>query len=644
MKKSNQSFLSLFDPPNENLIGLVGFLSSYSSTNDFLELALERFAKKGLDSIGSRGDFHIAIAIDKGKSQMSHIPGIYQMLRKPNTGKFDLLHAKVGILTFGKSKHSEIDHIRCFVLTGNLTRGGTRDNLDLVWVLDLDLNKSKLELSDKADVSKIFKFFTGLQEFYTLPQETKSKFNLLSNIINSWKLSTKDLETSRFITNIGSNKSIFDIIYNYYQNLKSPTKHNLLICGSGFYENQKDEFDKLDVFDKIEKDLCNSECFVKSKPIEGYIVINHPKDTGKFKSINFDSKRVKWAVHKSKDLSCVPQEQERKFHHAKYIFSGHLRNGNFSNSVLYLGSANLTKKGMLYPLTNSMSNVEAGVIINIESINDDELYTALCMTNEEVSREEIIKSEFSPEEMENTESLLAPPIIALHEVENELNKYSVEWIEPFNGCFILDRANNLIEVKRYEKIISIELSKYTAMAKIQWNDNRNSCFIPIFTSSGTFCQTPPEPLSTEEAIFKLLAFPDDEVINNELFDDEDDIGFGDNNINKRNEDLPSRKRYISLAVELIENISRKNQFITSDNVLSWIENLEYVLCECVTDEEVKNISKSEVNIFGILKCQYFSPNWETIGDQDIIIKYNSVIDRIAKRWGMQAYPIIGEVK
>jgi hypothetical protein len=158
------------------------------------------------------------------------------------------------------------------------------------------------------------------------------------------------------------------------------------------------------------------------------------------------------------------------------------------------------------------------------------------------------------------------------------------------------------------------------MVKIYWNDNQNSCFIPIFTSNGTFCQTPPEPLSTEEAIFKLLAFPDDEVITNELFDDEDDIGFGDNNLSKRTEDLPSKKRYISLAVELVENISRKNQFITADNVLSWIENLEYVLCECVTDEEIRNIAKAEVNIFEILKSQYFSPDWETIVNPDFILQ------------------------
>lgn len=644
MKKSNQSFLSLFDPPNENLTGLVGFLSSYSSTSDFLEQALERFAKKGLDSIGSKGDFHIAIAIDKGKSQIAHIPGIYQMIRKPNGGKFDLLHAKVGILTFAKSKYSEIDHIRCFVLTGNLTRGGTRDNLDLVWVLDLDLNKSKIELSDKADVFKIFKFFTDLQEYYTLPKETKNKYNILLDKINSWNLSSKDLESSRFISNLGSTTSIFNLINIYYQNLKVPTKHNILICGSGFYENQKDEFDKLDVFENIEKELCAADCFVKSKPIEGYIVINHPKDTGKFKSINFDLKRIKWAVHKSKDLSDVPQEQERKFHHAKYIFSGHLRNGNFSNSVLYLGSANLTKKGMLYPLTNPMSNVEAGVIINIESINDDELYTKLSMSNEEISQDEIIKSEFTIDEIENTESLLAPPIIALKEVKNEFNKYKIEWIESNINCFIVDKSNNLIEVKREEKIVNIELSKYTPMVKIFWNDNQNSCFIPIFTSNGTFCQTPPGPLSTEEAIFKLLAFPDDEVITNELFDDEDDIGFSDNNLSNRAEDLPSKKRYISLAVELVENISRKNQLITTDNILSWIENLEYVLCECVTNEEINNMAKAEVNIFEILKSQYFSPNWDTIVNQDIIKKYNSTIDRIIKRWRMENYPIIGEVK
>lgn len=649
MKDNNRTLLSLFDPPTEDTVGIIGAVCGYSMSPDFAELMVEKFTKKSLDAISSKGDFCLLLALDKGKGQIGHIPGLYQMLRKPNTNSFDLLHAKIGILAFGKNKHDKIRHLRCFVTTGNFTRNGIRENLDLVWTVDITLEDKGIDKQDKADASKIFRFFKDLESFYSIPEIIRNQFFILNEIVNSWSLKDSDLKKSRFITNLDliKKESMFSLIAEVFKKADPLTKHNTLICGSGFFESQNIDDEKLEVFEQIEKQICTSRCYVQSKSIDGFVVINYPKDSGKFKNLNFDSGRINWNVQKAKDFSNFPEMQLRKFLHSKYIFSGHFRNGNYINCIIYIGSANLTKKGMLYSLGNSQSNIEAGVIIELEKVEGDELYMNLSKSDDVVNREEIEKTAFPVDDFDEGIPVFSSPIISIQLIDEVENKYSIEWDNNLSSCSIVNCHGELVPVDYGTEKICIELSKQAFMAKVSWNNNESVTMVPIFGNNGSFCQSPPHELSAEEAIFRLLSFPDDEVISNEFLDDESDSDEREFNsvFTKINENLPSRKRYISLAAELVENIAKKNQIINKGNVLSWVENLEFVLCQCVTKSEIRNITNLELNIFEVLKMEHFSPNWEAMNaDPEIIKKYNNTIDFISQSWGTSKYSSLGKIE
>ena len=57
-------------------------------------------------------------------------------------------------------------------------------------------------------------------------------------------------------------------------------------------------------------------------------------------------------------------DQKRRLH-AKFVYAGYLRDGHVSNGWLYLGSGNLSRRGILTHGGMAEGNVETGVVFAV---------------------------------------------------------------------------------------------------------------------------------------------------------------------------------------------------------------------------------------------------------------------------------------
>ena len=64
-------------------------------------------------------------------------------------------------------------------------------------------------------------------------------------------------------------------------------------------------------------------------------------------------------------------DQNRRLH-AKFVYAGYLRHGHVSNGWLYLGSGNLSRRGILTHGAMADGNVETGVVFAADERLDGE--------------------------------------------------------------------------------------------------------------------------------------------------------------------------------------------------------------------------------------------------------------------------------
>jgi len=325
---SAETLLDIFVPP-EGMVGHSAALVAMTASEDFLEEAMVRFTGLGKTQRSQLGVISAYLMLDAHLSESrkevfrpGQIPGLHEFQpRSVNPGS--LLHAKVALLAFAPNRTGAPVHLRLAVLTANYTYTSARQQLELVWVVDVTLDGTARP-EDRADVVAAGAFVRKLLEqlFYREPKAHKLTERLddllavASDCAESLKPLPKKLK-ARFVHSLG--QRLYDQIKDRFQAEWKDSRRNLLLCGSGFYERPSSSRSKPEVLVKLEQlDIFNSS--------PRLVAIVEPSEAGAMANwlSNGKAKRKEkgWELYRSIDVLNL----NRKLH-AKFIYAGYLRDG-----------------------------------------------------------------------------------------------------------------------------------------------------------------------------------------------------------------------------------------------------------------------------------------------------------------------------
>lgn len=625
----DKSLLSLFLPPRDNVRGIFGFLCGYSGGNDFLESALENFTCLEAGVRGSRGMLNMILFLDKHRKQISSVTGLFHAMYSGNNKDFSLMHAKVGFLAFGRDQHNPFEYIRIFVSTGNWTRQGMIDSLDLVWTLDLDLNQ-KNSRSDLVEVRKVLNFFQNLSEYYPLLNLGKEVLNQLDQLLpNDFR--PIDFTRARFFSSFdeqnGKKISMLKSISSRFVRQDGMPRFNILFCGSGFFEEVTEGGD-LQVFDALEKELYP---VAFTKTVEGYAIINR-QDLWRFKSLKKSNNIISWNVRQARDY-----KTESRFLHAKYIFGGFLINGKYSQGKLYLGSGNLSKKGMLYHLGMPDANIEAGVVIELRNQIETDLDQALCIGADDYSVQEIDDSKTELSDFVFSDIVeYACPLRAIVNFDVFLKKGDIEWSEKPQDCYFYgEDEREIFYIKVGQEHFELpKTCKLGSQLTIFTSFDKKSFYVPIITKEKEFCLTPPPELDTQSVLNMLMEYPD--IGAGVDYDEDGEPVEKPSTITAPFMNVMDDKsnRSLSMAMELVEAIARKNHVTQKELLMGWFSTLEFTLIKCLKQEEKDAFKSLNVNFLETLKKRHFAPYFEELENPELKKRYLQVVNAIASDWGL----------
>lgn len=156
-------------------------------------------------------------------------------------------------------------------------------------------------------------------------------------------------EKPRFIHSL--DRSLFDQIRARFK--RALEGRNLLLCGSGFYEEPGDRPRKPEVLTRLE----SLDVFT-ANPTR--IALVEPGEAGALATWARAGTTDGWTVVRATD----PLGLNRRLH-AKFIYCGYRRDAHLSNGWLYLGSGNLSRRGLLTSTQIASGNIECGVLIPV---------------------------------------------------------------------------------------------------------------------------------------------------------------------------------------------------------------------------------------------------------------------------------------
>ncbi len=253
------TLLDIFAPP-EGLVGHSAALVAMTSAEDFLEAALQRLCGLRPRQRAELGATLAYLMLDGHESAArktvlppGRVPALHEFQPK-NVAPGSLLHAKLALLGFSSSRTGGPVHIRLAVLTANLTYTSARQQLELVWVIDVPLD-GKAKAVDRAEVCAAGAFVQELLErrFHrderALPKKNRRLTARLDALLGAAAGVAQANPRPRFIHSLDVPLYV-QIRSRFRGEIDSP--RNFLLCGSGFYEEPSGKAKKPEVFSKLD--------------------------------------------------------------------------------------------------------------------------------------------------------------------------------------------------------------------------------------------------------------------------------------------------------------------------------------------------------------------------------------------------------
>ena len=136
------TLLDVFVPP-EDMVGHSAALVAMTGAEDFLEAAVQRFSGLRPRQRAELGNVLVYLMLDGHASASrqsvrppGRVPGLHE-LQPRSVDARSLLHAKLALLAFAPNRSADPDYLRLAVLTANFTNASARQQLELVWIINI---------------------------------------------------------------------------------------------------------------------------------------------------------------------------------------------------------------------------------------------------------------------------------------------------------------------------------------------------------------------------------------------------------------------------------------------------------------------------------------------------------------------------
>jgi hypothetical protein len=629
--KLKETLSSLFAPP-ENLQGIGGVLCSFSSDADLLEQALFRFTRVPPGSRRSRGSVDFTLMLDPAHEVLAQdvVPGLLQL--RPKSGEqriwnFRDMHAKVALLAFGPARMGEPTQYRILVSTGNWTKASAQQFIEMAWYIDIHAQSPR---QDQWELHAVASFLQGLLGCYQTGEAMK--VHELIRKAAAFVAKPPAKATLQFMQSSGQ-----ALLPQIAKGLKDQANGcNYLVCGSGFFEQKHDPQEQPQVLSELVVQLQKDGILTQS--INNKVIVTNGDKEDQVIAAYKANALTGWELRHPKD-PVSDNSQPRTQLHAKFLFVAKNRVGHLSNCWLYLGSGNLSKRGMLLPPSHG-GNIETGVLIEVAELDTPQKVIRLLPVGNKFKPKEL--DEVILEEVEPTSKGpdQPPSPIIYFRVESN-GQLSVVWdpeVLATGEVTVILPDGTQTSLQAAQQKLNLNSSEWPRSLEILWDGF--SCKVPCLDGAGDFkCQAIKNP-SFGSWLDLLMGFP--ETLQDPDSDDEDESDAEAENLTDPQGggtqwDLQSGGRDFPAhtAMMLVETIADRNGSVPEESAADWLHYLRHILLEVRPDSQIEGWQLLQVNFLtALLNPDGFAPMWKDLS------AYHTLIREVAEKWGLDKFPAL----
>ena len=596
-----ETLLDVFVPP-EGMVGHSAALVAMTGADDFLEATVQRFSGLRPRQRAELGNVLVYLMLDSHASAArpsvrppGRVPGLHE-LQPRGVDPRSLLHAKLALLAFAPNRTADPVHLRLVVLTGNFTYASARQQLELAWTIDIACDGTA-RAAERAEVAEAGTFVELLIErrFYRDGQGLPSKQHGLTARLDTLLKTARDLAPAnakpRFMHSL--DRPLYEQIRQRFRS-KIHSPRNLLLCGSGFYEEPSEKERKPSVLTKLEH-------IAKFTAKVRRVALVEPGEAGAVAPWAAQGTTEGWEIARPSDALGI-----NRCLHAKFVYAGYLRDDHASNGWLYLGSGNLSHRGLLTSGAMAAGNVECGVIIPVnERLNEEDIESKLFWSPDakDIGADEWKVGQVgdAPETMTLIE---APPILsALIELSSE-PALRLLWREdtPQDArTSICWTGRDWKVVARGERSVLLLDTERPSALCVRDDGSGRGWTVPVVDPAGRVCWQPPRFATYADVLDALLDFP---IRPAEAADDDEDADGDGTGASAAGSGggIENEKSYaLHHAAELIEKVAALQVALPESMLDDWLDHLDRMFRASFPEVLVSTWREHRIDVFAHLR-------------------------------------------
>lgn len=663
MKKDRIEAPSLaqhFEAPLDH-VAEFGWVCGYSADATFLDNALERYTRQTRAQRAAAGRPWIGLMLDLGNPaiEIADVPGLVHLRMRPDARpRFHLLHAKVALLGFRRQGNASDWLLRLVVSTGNWTRQTVEESLDLAWRVDVraeDLSAADShKLKGVADMAAVWGFFEQLIPLFDdrlLKAQGAGSLALAAQArqrVENWLAACqgrRGMPKPRFFDT--QQRSLLDQLPELVKEQAGPQRRNYLAMGSGFFEAPADDGAFPLVPPAIREALAAADLLTKTPEVDVYV--NPVSCQAMAKASKAAVEAAAMNIRAARAPAAIFGKTSARTLHAKFVFSANdWKEGDACASAwLYLGSGNLTEAGFR-KAGPAGGNLEAGVVLGLPNLcwyaNEARGTDLRAVENllpvgwddKELSLQQLAPGDPFPE---RTEETLAPPVPwfewepgtsggvlrapQLAQPDSDVLPYDV--LDAFGRpC---ERKGPAEYVWHGDRPLEVVM-RWTPPGKEPRQDR-----VPVIDEHGRVAASPLPALDLESARWQLADFP-----NAPEPDDGEEDGIPDApgaTTGSTAKGAGAEARYaIRDLMGFIESVAERQTSIDEADWVAWCARLEQTLLQTSDDPAIDAFGGMGLNPLQPLRLSPFRPSYAESKESDAGMRYEGVLDRIEKAWGV----------
>ncbi len=635
-----QTILDVFEPP-EGRVAHSAALVAMTGARDFLEDGLVRFTGLKARQRTELGITNAYLLLDAQATPVRaavfaphELPGLHEL--QPRAVAPALLHAKLALLAFAPSRTGAPTDVRLAILTANFTYTCAKHQLELAWMVDVALAE-EASAPDRAAVADAADFVATLidRRYHLAERALPAKRRRLTARLDILLETCRGLRPERAVSGFihSLDEPLHPQIKRQMKRLRTSAKRNFLLCGSGFYEEPGPGAGKPTVLAKLE-DLGGFTGKVRR------VAIAEPTRAGAL---------APWARAGAVDgwELAAPHDAEglNRTLHAKFIYVGWLRDGAASNGCLYLGSGNLSRRGLLSAESAARDkktahghdgvNIECGVVLTVKQLEAEDLASSLFWhgTDEQLAFDEWAPG-VGPEDVDEPAIVASPILVARVIAEGEL---ALEWrADVGDGPYTVRTGLEWIEVIRGQASTTLSAGAHPDVLRVRDVSTAREWIVPVVDAVGRTCWTPPRFETYDDALAALLDFPI-RPVEGCGDDDDDEGGDGDDRepptvATPRPADDHIKSYALHAAADLLERTAALQQSLDPAMLDDWLDHIERFFHASFPAALIATWRSYRVDVFAHLRAAELRPREMTAKQRG---RYEAILAAVAAAWGLR---------